>query len=70
MRIIIDRFEGKYAVCQFEDGIMMNVPLPLLPKGAKEGDVVCIDNDSIMVDEESTQALKSEIKKLMDKLFE
>jgi len=70
MRIIIDRFEDKYAVCQFEDGIMMNVPSRLLPKDAKESDVIFIDTDSITIDKEATEALKGEIKKLMDKLFE
>lgn len=70
MRIIIDRFEGRYAVCQFEDGTMFNVPLPFIPKEAKESDVIHIDTDAITIDKEATLALKQEIKKLMDNLFE
>lgn len=70
MRIIIDRFEEKYAVCQFEDGTMLNLPLVLIPDEAKEGDIIFIDKSAIQIDKEATDALKSEIKKLMDKLFE
>jgi len=70
MRIIIDRFEEMYAVCQFEDGTMLNMPFVLIPADAKEGDVIFIDKDAITVDHKATAALKEEIKKLMDKLFE
>lgn len=69
MRIIIDRFEQRYAVCQFEDGLMLNVPLELIPKDAKESDVIFIDETAIRVDKEATEVLKGEIKKLMNKLF-
>ena len=41
MRVIIDRFEGEYAVVELEDGSMAYLAAKLLP-GAREGDVVLI----------------------------
>ena len=46
MKVIIDRFEGSYAVCERENGNVMDVIIIDLPSGAKEGDVLCIDNDN------------------------
>ena len=37
MFIVIDRFEGEYAVVETEDSKMFNIPKSLLPD-AKEGD--------------------------------
>lgn len=65
MKVIIDRFEGKYAVVETENGEFENMPRSLLPKGACEGDVV-----SISVDKNETENRKSKIKNLMDNLFE
>ncbi len=64
MKIIIDRFEGEYAVVEMEDKTMVNIPRILL-KGAKEGDVV-----SIEVDKEGTVEREKRIKKLMDDVWE
>ena len=42
IKLIIDRFEGKYAILesQDKDPIIFNFPLHLLPQEAKEGSVV------------------------------
>jgi hypothetical protein len=41
MEVIIDRFEGDYAVVEMADRTMVNLPRVLLPE-AREGDVVAI----------------------------
>ncbi|NLJ58236.1 MAG: DUF3006 domain-containing protein [Tissierellia bacterium] len=64
MKVIIDRFEGDYAIVETEDRIMVNLPKSLVP-GAKEGDVV-----SIIIDEEETKKRKDNINKLMDDLWQ
>lgn len=64
MKVIIDRFEGDYAVVETEDKIMVNLPKLLIP-GAKEGDVI-----SISIDEEETKQRKDNISKLMDDLWQ
>ena len=40
MKVIIDRFEGDYAVIELEDKTICNMPIKLLPEGAIEGSVL------------------------------
>ena len=63
---IIDRFEGNMAVIEY-NGRTFDLPKNLLPKEAKEGDVLKI---SIEVDREETEKRRKRIKNLMNELFE
>jgi uncharacterized OB-fold protein len=65
MKVIIDRFEGDYAVVELEDRSICNMHIKLLPEGVEEGSVIKIE-----IDNESTKNKKEEIKKLMDELWE
>ena len=67
---IIDRFEGKIAVVEIDGGDMKDFRQSSLPKGAKVGDMLIIDGDTITVSKEGTRKLKKEIDDLMDELFE
>jgi hypothetical protein len=69
MRVVIDRFEGGYAVCEEEDRAMINIEKRRLPKGVKEGDVLIINGDVIKIERQETNQKKEEIKKLMDELW-
>lgn len=53
----IDRFEGEYALIEMNRRIF-HIPKVLLPKGAREGDVIKIQ---ITVDKEVTEKQKNEI---------
>lgn len=64
--LIIDRFEGEWAVVEYE-GKTFNLPRSLLPEEAGEGSVVRI---SVTVDQEATKARGKTIEKLADELFE
>lgn len=64
MKVIIDRFEGKYAVAELPDGSFCNIPSVLL-EGAVEGDVV-----EIRIDRDETARRREAIKKKVKKLFE
>ena len=55
MRVIIDRFEGIYAVCEKEDKTMMDILKINLPSKAKEGDVLIFENNMIFIDVEETE---------------
>ena len=66
MEGIIDRFEGEYAVVEAE-GKMLNIPAALLPREAKEGDVITI---AITVNKKKTAAVKKQIEDLADKVWE
>lgn len=65
MKVVIDRFEGFYAVCEIEKGRFANIPIALVP-GAKEGDIVSIE----ILKEESNdkrEKLKNRLNGLFDK---
>ncbi|MCH5314427.1 MAG: DUF3006 domain-containing protein [Eubacterium sp.] len=64
MKWIIDRFEGDYALCEIENGTVLNVPRNALPENAREGDVI-----SVFIDIGETENRKSNVNKLMNDLF-
>lgn len=66
---VIDRFEGKYAVIELEDGTMLNLEKVEIPKEAKEGDALLIKLD-ISIDNNKTEKLKREIEELTKNLWE
>ncbi len=69
MRVVVDRFEGDYAVCEKEDRTMINVERKKLPSGVKEGDVLLIERDYITIDIGHTDTRRNEVEKLMDELW-
>ena len=68
MRGIIDRFEGKYAVVELEDGKIINIDKIKLPTGVGEGMVLQIA-ESITINIEATKKRKQEIEKLTENLW-
>lgn len=67
--VIIDRFEGNFAVCENKNGEMVDIDKSKLPKEAKEGSVLIIKGDKIEIDYDETENKKNRIKKLMDLLW-
>ena len=63
--LTIDRFEGEYALIEMNRRIF-HIPKILLPKSAREGDVITIQ---ITVDKEATRQRKQSADRLADKLF-
>jgi hypothetical protein len=70
MKTSIDRFEGKYAVCESADGTSMNIEKSKLPKDAKVGDVLDIDGTKIAIDTADTDARKKKVAALVENLFD
>jgi len=70
MKVIVDRFEGSYAVCEDEEQKMINIEIDKLPQGVKEGDVLIIEGDNIKVDKEETEIRRERIRRLMEDLWE
>ena len=70
MQVMIDRFEGSFAVCEDENRKMINIEKARLPKEAKEGNVILIRGDKIEIDYNETEKRKDRIKKMMDSLWE
>jgi hypothetical protein len=66
---IIDRFEGQFAVVEF-DGTTEDILISELPAGVKAGDTLIFKDDEVIIDTEDTASRKEEIDSLMDELFE
>ena len=65
--LIIDRFEGDYAVVEYSgenETETMEIPRELVPDDAREGAIL-----KLVVDKKSTQKRKKEIDDLADDLF-
>jgi hypothetical protein len=67
MKLVIDRFEGKYAVCVQENNII-NIPRYKVPIDAKDGDCLTMENGFFVVNNEETSDKKYNMRKLMDDL--
>lgn len=64
MKIIIDRFEGNFAICETENGKMLDVPSDLF-LNAHEGDVF-----DISFNEKETKRKKENANKRLKNLFD
>lgn len=69
MQLVIDRFEGNFAVCEKDDKTMIDIEKTKLPLEAKEGDVIIIEQDKITIDLIETKKRKSEITKITKNLW-
>ena len=69
MRIlVIDRFEGTYAICEDKDQKFFAIETNELPAGATEGTVLEIDDEGVIrVNEEKTAARRRRTKKPKEK---
>ncbi len=65
MKIIIDRFEGNFAIVELDDKRIIDMPKELVPEEAKEGDVL-----EIQISQEKTEELKEKIEKEVEGLWE
>ncbi len=76
MKVIIDRFEGGYAVAEPVSGKkFIDLPISALPSGVKEGDIINIklspDNKIIFaeIDKDETENRQERIKDLINQVF-
>lgn len=69
MKVIIDRFEGEFAVCEKEDRKIIDIEISKLPSNAKEGDVLNISNDTITIEVEETEKRRRKIEELTKNLW-
>jgi hypothetical protein len=68
MKLIIDRFEGDYAVCEDEDQKFRNIKLLEMPEGVKEGDIIEMEMGNVTINKEATSFRSEEIEKLFNDL--
>jgi hypothetical protein len=68
-RVIVDRFEGSFAVVEAGLGRMRNVPRAQLPLGTREGDVLLFDGRTYRKDAAATGERTSTMRSRTHKLF-
>ena len=64
MKLIIDRFEGNFAIIELPNGQMIDCPKAMLPDNAREGSIL-----NITVDEKATNEKLQKVTERMNKLF-
>jgi hypothetical protein len=69
MKVIIDRFEGNFAVCEKENRQMIDIERSKIPSMAQEGDVLNISDDIITIDAEATEKRKKRIEEIAKDLW-
>ncbi len=69
-KVVIDRFEGIYAICEDRDQKLFAIAIAELPAGVKEGHVIEIcDDGTLFIDEKETDIRREKNKKLQDSLW-
>lgn len=68
--LIVDRFEGDYAVCERADRTMVDIPRTELPSQARVGDVLQRDGAEWVVDTSATAARRKRIADLAAGLWQ
>lgn len=69
MKIVIDRFEGNYAVCETEEKKFIDIPKADIPEGAKEGDILMKTDKGYSIEKNETEEKRKAIKNRMNSLF-
>ena len=64
--MIIDRFEGEFAICE-DNGTMISIKTELLPKGCREGDKIVLENGVYKIIDNRED--RERIRKKMESLF-
>ncbi len=69
MKYVIDRIEGNIAICEDENGKMVELDIAKLPLDIKEGSIIIEKNSRYIIDEKVTEEKKKEVKKRMNNLW-
>jgi len=70
-RLIIDRFEGNYAVCEQEDETILHIPKYRLPLECREGASLYQDSDGMYrKDMDTAKNREKRIYEKINRLFE
>ncbi len=70
-KLVIDRFEGSYAICEDEAKAFSKVPKYRLPLGCREGDTLIQDSDGMyQVAKNETKGNETRIREKMNRLFD
>ena len=66
--LIVDRFEGAFAVCEDEKANPTRIGLDLLPENVSEGDVLVQCEGRYQIDTSATAGRKAHLREKMNRL--
>ncbi len=70
-RLVIDRFEGDYALCEYTDTReTIDIKKSLLPQEAKEGSTITLENDVYSLDIQDTEARRKAMAEKLKRIFD
>ncbi len=69
MQLIIDRFEGEFAICEKQDRSLVKVKRSQIPAKAREGDVLNMEGNTARIDLAETAKRKKAASDLMNDLW-
>ena len=70
-KLIVDRYEGQYTVCEDKEQKFFAIDTSEMPSDATPGTVICINDDGVItVDAEETERRKKRIVGKQNKLYE
>lgn len=64
---IIDRFEGQWAIIETDDRKTFNLPRSILPRDAKEGDVITL---IASINQRDTEMRREKARSLLNNFFD
>lgn len=67
--MIIDRFEGNYAVCEISPDHFVLVGRAAIPPESHEGDVLLFRDGALWVDAQQTAARRARVEGKLNRLF-
>ena len=70
MKLIIDRIEEKYAVCENENKEFINIDVNKLPNDVKVGDIIIINGDNISIEKNETIKRKEYIEEITKDIWQ
>lgn len=65
-KLTIDRFEGKYAICELPDKSLISIPKYKLPLNCREGDCLICNSDGMY--QKDTEELTTKEKRILEKM--
>lgn len=69
MRLVIDRFEGNFAICENDNMEIIHIDKSKLPANAKEGSIIEDKEELYILLEKETEDRNKRIKEKMDRLW-
>lgn len=69
MALIIDSFEGDFAVVEVDGKEMKDIPIKDIPQGTKQGDVLRFIEGKYEIDVEETKRIRAEVEEMMKDIW-